>query len=187
MIENYYYNYKTSIISSKLILKKQFIFPKIRKIEIFFIISIKYYNKIILLLYLLIHVCFFASILLYNKEKNNYQILKLFLYKKKIINFLNNFISVYLPVFEIDQNTIKKSITPLKNKKNFIYRIIYSNFPVLPEIDFLCYSNEHISNIISLCQIVLDFYLKKSFFIKNSLNFLLRLFRLPIVLKIINF
>jgi hypothetical protein len=182
MIENYCYNYHNSIISSKIILKKKINFPKIKKIVIFFIVNNKYYNKSILLFYILIYISFFSTILLYNKERNIYQILKLYLKRIKILNFLNNFIVVYLPTLDIDQNIIKKCIINLK-MVTYVYRIMYIAFPAIPESEFFCYSNEFLYNIINSCQVVFDIYLKNNFFLKNSLDFLLRIHRFPMVSK----
>ena len=182
MIENYCYNYHNSIISSKIILKKKINFPKIKKIVIFFIVNNKYYNKSILLFYILIYLSFFSTILMYNKEINMYQILKLYLKRIKILSFLNNFIVVYLPVLGVDQNIIKKCIVTFK-KIICAHRISYTTFPVIPESDFLCYSNEFLYNIINLCQIVFDIYLKNNFFFKISVDFLLRVYRFPVVSK----
>jgi hypothetical protein len=130
MIENYCYNYHNSIISSKIILKKKINFPKIKKIVIFFIVNNKYYNKSILLFYILIYISFFSTILLYNKERNIYQILKLYLKRIKILNFLNNFIVVYLPTLDIDQNIIKKCIINLK-MVTYVYRKVNSFVTVM--------------------------------------------------------
>jgi hypothetical protein len=184
MLNNYSHCYQNSIISSKLVLKKQYNFPKIIKIVIFFIVNAKYYNKSILLLYLLIQLCFFAVLLLYNREIKNYQVLKLSLQKKKIIHFLNNFTVVYLPIFDTGHNVIKKSTSNILKKKNLLlYRIFYYVFPLVPEVDFLFYSNEYIYNIINICQVVLDFYLKNNYFFKNTLDFLLRIYRLPFTVR----
>ena len=130
MIENYCYNYHNSIISSKIILKKKINFPKIKKIVIFFIVNNKYYNKSILLFYILIYISFFSTILLYNKERNIYQILKLYLKRIKILNFLNNFIVVYLPTLDIDQNIIKKCIINLK-MVTYVYQKVNSFVTVM--------------------------------------------------------
>ena len=182
MLENYCHNYHNSIIASKIILKKQFNFPKIKKIVIFFLINTKYYNKSILLFYVLIYLSFFSTVLLYNKEINTYQILKLYLKRTKILIFLNNFTIVYLPVLDVDQNIIKKCIINFK-KIIYAHRIIYTTFPVIPESDFLCYSNEFLYNIINLCQIVFDIYLKNNFFLKIPVDFLLRIHRFPAISK----
>ena len=96
--------------------------------------------------------------------------------------FLNNFIVIYLPTLDVGQNVIKRCIINFK-KIIYVYRVIYTAFPVIPESDFLCYSNEFLYSIISFCQIVFDIYLKNNFFFKNSLDFLLRVYRFTISAK----
>ena len=71
MFENYHFEYYQSIISSKLMLVYYFDLPRIKKIVVFLIISLKYYKKNILLLYIIINLCFYCAIILHNKEINN--------------------------------------------------------------------------------------------------------------------
>ena len=187
MSENYCFNYQRYITSSKLLLKIQHNFPKLKKIVVFFIINIKHYKKNILLFYIIVNLCFICNILLFNKEKNNYQVLKFSLRKLKIINFLNNFINIYLPILDGNQNIIKKNIIKNIINKNFLlYRFNYFNFPTIYESSFLCYTNENIYNLINNYQIQLDIYLKTFYFIKNSLEFLLRIYRFPIKIQVLN-
>ena len=182
MFENYCFEYCGSVISSKLILKCYFDFPKFRKIVVFFIINIRYYKKNIFLLYIIINICFYCNLIFYNKEINNYQVVKFSLRKKNIYVFFNTFINVYLPILDRDQNIIKLS-TIISYKPIQIYRFNYFNFPVIPESDFLCYNNENLVSVITTYQIRFDFYLKSFIFLKNSLEFLFRMFRLPIIIK----
>tara|TARA_B110000503_G_scaffold132747_1_gene209055 strand:+ start:1046 stop:1642 length:597 start_codon:yes stop_codon:yes gene_type:complete len=178
--------YYRSIISSKIILLKTFSFPAVKKVVVFFIINIKYYNKNMLLLYMIIYLCFYCNVILYNKEFNNYQIVKFSLQSNKIIHFLNSFITVYLPNLEVDQNVIKKTtVNFFKKKQVFLYRIHYINFPVIPEMNFIYYSNEHIYNVINEYQVRFDIYLKNICFSKNSLEFLLHLNRFPLNSKVL--
>ena len=102
--------------------------------------------------------------------------------KKNIYVFFNTFINVYLPILDRDQNIIKLS-TIISYKPIQIYRFNYFNFPVIPESDFLCYNNENLVSVITTYQIRFDFYLKSFIFLKNSLEFLFRMFRLPIIIK----
>jgi len=186
MFENYHFEYYQSIISSKLMLTNYFHLPRVKKIVVFLLISLKYYKKNILLLYIIINLCFYCTIVLYNKEINNYQIIKFSLHHKKIINFFNIFVNIYLPALDVDQNIIKKSTIVNNNKIGFIiYRFNYFNFPMIPEIDFLYYTNEAIFNLINAYQIRLDFYLKTNCFIMNSLEFLIRMFRFPVKTKLL--
>lgn len=187
MFEQYCFFYHQSIISSKIILKPYSSFPKIKKLVVFFILNTKYYKKNILLFFIIVNLCFYRASISSTKVINNYQILKFSLQKKKITEFFSNFITIYLPTFDFNQNIIKKSISN-NNKKitNFLYRICYSNFPVIPESDFLCYTNEYIYTWINTYQIRFDIYLKNIRIFKNSLEFLFRLYRFPIVTKFIN-
>ena len=181
MFENYHFEYYQSIVSSKLMLVYYFDLPRIKKIVVFLIISLKYYKKNILLLYIIINLCFYCAIIIHNKEINNYQTVKFSLHHKKIYNFFNVFVNVYLVALDIDQNIIKKSIIINDNKTKFLtYRFNYFNFPIIPEIDFLYYTNESIFNLISAYQIRFNFYLKSNSFIRNSLEFLIRMFRFPV-------
>ena len=184
MFENYCFNYCSSIISSKLNLILYSKFPKFKKIVVFFIINLKYYKKNVLLLYIVINLCFSCNLIFYNKEIQNYQILKFSLCNQKIYQFFDSFINIYLPILEIDQNIIKKSIIA-RNKQFYTYRFDYFNFPVIPESDVLCYNNELIFNIINQYQIRFDAYLTSVRFIKNSLEFLFRLFRLPVIIRLL--
>ena len=145
MFEQHCLLYHQSIITSKITLKPYFSFPKIKKLVVFFILNTKYYKKSILLFFIILNICFYKPFISNSQEINNYQILKFSLKKKKITEFFNNFITVYLTNFDFNQNIIKKSTLNDNIKfSNFLYRICYSNFPVVPETEFLCYTNEHI-------------------------------------------
>jgi len=186
MQKNYYFNYHNSIISSKVFLKSNLIIPKIKKIVVFFILNMKYYKKNLLLLYIIINFCFYCNIISYSKEINNYQLLKFSLVKKKLLIFFNNFILVYFPILDIDYNIIKKNT--IKNQTNlnyFLYCFSYKNFPIIPESEFLRYTNEYIYTLISNYRIKFDIYLKNFYFIKNSLEFLIRIYRFPTIIKLL--
>ena len=186
MFEQHCFQYHQSIISSKILLKPYSSFPKIKKIVVFFILNTKYYKKNSLLFYIIVNLCFYRTNASYKQEVNNYQVLKFSLQKRKIAEFFNSFITVYLPVLDFNQNLIKKSaLNNNRKSSSFLYRICYSNFPVIPESDFLCYTNEYIYNWISGYQIRFDMYLKSMYFVKNSLGFLFRLRRFPISTKFI--
>jgi hypothetical protein len=147
MFEQYCFCYHQSIISSKITLKPYFSFPKIKKIVVFFILNTKYYKKNILLFYIIVNLCFYQTTVSHTKEINNYHIFKFSLQKRKVTQFFNSFINVYLPTLSFNQNLIKKSSLDNTEKfSSFIYRICYFNFPVVPETEFLCYTNEHIYN-----------------------------------------
>jgi hypothetical protein len=147
MFEQYFFYYHQSIISSKILLKPYVNFPKIKKVVVFFILNTHYYKKNILLFYIIVNLCFYRVTVSHTREINNYQILKFSLKKKKITEFFNNFITVYLPTLDFNQNLIKKSTLNNTTKfSNFLYRICYSHFPVIPESEFLCYTNEYIYN-----------------------------------------
>lgn len=181
MFENYCITYHQSIISSKLTLKNEFLFPKIKKVVIFFVINTKYYNKNMLLLYLLISICFYCNAITHNKEINNYQVVKFSLSNKKIFHYFNSFLTVYLPNLENDQNLMRKSLGQfLRKKHTFLYRINYNNFPVIPELDFICYNSEHCYNLINEYQTRFDIYLKNINFSKNASEFLLNMYRFPL-------
>jgi hypothetical protein len=147
MFEQHCFRYHRSIISSKVLLKPYFSFPKVKKIVVFFILSIKYYKKNILLFYLIVNLCFYKATVVHTQEIRNYQIVKFSLQKRKITEFFNSFITAYLPTLDFNQNVQKKTVAN-KNKSlnNFIYRLCYLNFPVVPEADFLSYNNEYIYN-----------------------------------------
>ena len=184
MFEQHCLVYHQYIISSKIMLKPYSSFPRIKKLVVFFILNTKFYKKSILLFFIILNLCFYKPFVSNSKEINNYQILKFSLKKKKITEFFNNFVTVYLPTFNFNQNIIKKSTLNNKLKfNNFLYRICYSNFPILPETEFLCYTNEHIYAWINAYRIRFDIYLKNTNFIKNSLEFLFRFYRFPVITK----
>lgn len=184
MLEQHCFYYHQSIISSKINLKAYFIFPKIKKIVVFFIVNTKYYKKNVLLFYIIVNICFYRVTVSHTKEVNSYHVFKLSFQKIKITEFFNNFVNVYLPTLGFNQNLIKKSSLD-KNKKrnNLFYSMCYLHFPVIPETEFLCYTNEYIYNWINDYHIRLDVRIKSRRFFKNSLEFLFRLFRFPIVTK----
>jgi hypothetical protein len=126
-------------------LKPRSRFPKIKKVVVFFILNTKHYKFFLLLFFIVVNLCFYRISLSHKQESNNYQILKFSLKKKKIKEFFNNFTTIYLPTLDFNQNNVKKS-TLNSNKKfnNFLYRICYLNFPVVPETEFLCHNNEFI-------------------------------------------
>ena len=145
MFEQHCFFYHQSIISSKIMLKPHLSFPKIKKLVVFFILNTNYYKKNIILFFIIVNLCFYHVTLSNKQEINNYQILKFSLQKKKITEFFNSFITVYLPTLGFNQNIKKKStLNNKKNINNFLYRVCYLNFPVVPESDFLCYTNEYI-------------------------------------------
>jgi len=183
MVENNFLKYENAIISSKIILKSSFNFPKIKKIVVFFIISTKYFKKNLILLYIIINLCFYCNLIFYNKEKNNYQVIRFSLRHKKIILFFNNFVNIYLPILDLSYYISRKNI--IKQFHFLFYRCYFSSFPVIPESDFLCYNNEIIYNLISHYKVKFDIYLTSICFIKNSLEFLIRLKRLPVLVKLV--
>ena len=161
MFINYSVNYHHSVISSKIILRCKKQFPSIQKIVVFFIINTKFYKKNILLFYIIVSLCFYESKISNDWELNNYYILKKTLKNKAIFFFFNSFISIYLPTLDFNQNTLKKTTTNITKKSSFLlYRVNYFNFPIIPESEFLCYSNEYIYNWINSYQIKIDIYLK---------------------------
>ena len=181
LANNYYYR---NIISSKLFLENCYNFPKIKKITIFFIINTKYYKKNLVIFYILLNFCFSGHILFYIAELNNYQVLNFFLKKKEIYFFFKNFITFYLPTLELDQNNVKKIVVPcIKNNSKILYSLNYYNFPILPEFDYLFYINEQLYNIVNMYKTKINFYIKNYFFIKNSLECLLRIYRVPVEIK----
>jgi hypothetical protein len=145
MFEQYCIRYHRSIISSKILLKPYLKFPKIKKVVVFFILNTIYYKKKILLFFVIINLCFYKCNVSYTQEINNYQILKFFL-KKKVNEFFNNFVTMYLPIFDLNKNVIKKSALNFNKKLSNFYRITYLNFPVIPESEILCYNNQQVYN-----------------------------------------
>ena len=93
---------------------------------------------------------------------------------------------MYLPIFDLNKNVIKKSALNFNKKLSNFYRITYLNFPVIPESEILCYNNQQVYNWINEYQIKFDVYLNYTYLIKNSLDFLLRLFRFPIEANFVN-
>lgn len=177
-------NNDNSIISSKLNLINYFTIPIIYKIIFFIIISIKYFRKNILLFYIIVNLFFYDIILSYNKESNKIYIFKFSINKKKVKFFFISFIYIYFPTFFHIQKLLKFSININKKKSVIIYRFNYQNFPLIPESSFLYYNNEQIITLITKYQLIFDIYLNNKFFFKNSLEFLIRLEKLPVITKL---
>lgn len=182
--KSYLINKDNSIISSKVNLINYFTIPIIYKIIFFFIVNIKYYKKNILLFYIIINLSFSDIILSYNKELNKIYIFKFFINKNKIKFFFFSFIYIYFPNFYINQNLLKYSKNVNKKKFKLIYRFNYQNFPLVPESSVLYYNNEQIITLINAYQMIFDIYLNNNFFLKNSLEFLIRLEKLPVITKL---
>ena len=150
-----------SIISSKIIVIPKFNFPAIKKLVTFLVVYLKQYKKKIVLFYIVINLFFSNIVIFNNKEIQNYYVLKFYLKSNFFCLFLSNFVNVYLPILGSEQNFIKKVATnKLNSKKQFIHRISYFNFPVIPESELLCYNNESLSVFINNTRLILDIYIK---------------------------
>lgn len=180
LLETYcIYNFN-SIILSKLILKNRIDLPIIKKISFFFFINKKKYKKNILLFFILISLFFGDLFLIKKKEIQQYYIFHIILKKKKILNFFLNFVNIYLPLINITENIVKCGIN-ISNK--YIYRLNYYHFPTITELDKLYISYDQIHLYVSKFQFQLDIYFFNVKYIKNILDFLLRLYRFPCFFK----
>jgi hypothetical protein len=171
------YNFN-SIILSKLVLKQLLDLPIIKKISFFFFINKKKYKKNILLFFIVISLLFGDLLLIKKKEIQQCYIFNIILKKKKVLNFFLNFINIYLPLINTTENLIKCGIH-FSNK----YRLNYFHFPTIIELDklYLAYDQVHI--YLSKFQFQLDIYFFSVLYIKNILDFLLRIYRFPCYFK----
>jgi hypothetical protein len=160
--------------------------PKIKKLSLFFIINIKQYKKNLLLFYILINLIFGNILLLKNKSIKELYIFKLKLKKNKIISFLLNFVNIYLPLINITEKLVKKNKIFFNLKSQILlYRLNYFSFPLIPELDFFYIKNEQIYQFVNNYQLQLNIYIKSFFYIKNSFEFLFRMYRFPFNFKFI--
>lgn len=139
IVENYYlYNFN-SIILSKIFINFLGNFPKIKKLSFYFIINNKQYKKNLLLFYIMISLIFGGILVLKRKEIQGLQVFKMKIKEKFLLVFFFTFINLYLPLFSVAENSIKKSLFFLKYKKKkfFLYRLNYFSFPVIPELDLV--------------------------------------------------
>jgi hypothetical protein len=177
-----YCNYKfNSIIVSKLVLKQLFDLPKIIKLSFFFFIQIKKYKKNLLLFYIVISLFFGSLIVIKQKEIRKNYIFNIVLKKKKIKFFFISFVCVYLPLINVSENLIKCVIA--FSKANKIYRLNYSHFPTIMELDNFFTVYELTYYYVGDYRFQLDFYFYTMPYIKNNLDFLLRMYRLPSFFK----
>lgn len=173
-----------SITISKIIIKNFKYIPKIKKLSLFFIINIKQYKKNLLLFYILINLIFGNVLLLKNKSIKELYIFKLKLKKNKIISFLLNFVNIYLPLINITEKLVKKNKIFFNSKSQILlYRFNYFSFPLIPELDFFYIKNEQIYQFVNNYQLQLNIYIKSFFYIKNSFEFLFRMYRFPFNFK----
>jgi len=117
-LENYYSYNVNSIIISKLSIVSLSVFPKIKSLTLFFIISTKQYKKNLLLLYIIINLIFGGISVLKINVTNSLQLIKIVLKKKKIFAFLQSFINFYLPLLNPSENVIKDGVSFTTGKKN---------------------------------------------------------------------
>ena len=179
LIENYYtWNFNNIIISKLLLNSKQSI-PQIKKLSFIFILKMKQYKKNNFLFFILISLIFGNILILKNKQNKELQIFNFVLKNSKLKFFFFNFVNIYLPIINTNENLVKHSINNIHSKKLLLYRLNYFSFPCIFELDIFYIKNEQIYNYVSNYRLQLDIYLKTSYFLKNSLDFLLRMYRLP--------
>lgn len=185
LIENYYKWNVNAISLSKVILKTSNTIPYIKKCSIFFIINIKQYKKNLLLFYIIVNLIFSGILILHNKKVQGLQIFNLKIRNNKIKSFLFIFINLYLPLLNTREIFIKKSTLPFfyENTNIFLYRLNFFTFPSVCELNFLYSQYEELHNFISNYRLQLDIYIKTYSYINNSLEFLLRVYRFPCILK----
>jgi hypothetical protein len=187
LITNYYNWNFNCIIISKLILKPTAI-PRIIKLRIFFIITIKQYKKNLLLFYVIISLIFNGKLVLKTILESGLRIFNFKLQGKSIKFFLLLFINIYMPLINKPKHIIKKAILFPSIQNIFIYRINYFNFPAIYELNTLYLSCDNINNFIYNYRLQMDIYIKAFTIINNTLHFMLRMYRLPIIIskKLVN-
>ena len=169
-----------SIILSKLLLKRLFDLPKIIKLSFFFYVHIKKYKKNLLLFYIVISLFFGNLLIIKKKEIQKWYIFNVTLKKRKILFFFLNFVNVYLPLVNTTDSILKCGVLFSTSK---MYRLNYFNFPSITELEVLYVAYESLHSYVSEFKFQLDIYFYVGFYIKNILDFLLRLYRFPCVFK----
>lgn len=187
IFDNYYvYNFN-SIILSKIVVKSLSVIPRVQKLSFIVIVNLKQYKKNLLLFYIVISIMFGGVFFLQRKVISGLQVFNIIISKKKINKFLLVFIGFYLPwnpdlLFVSIKNTIIKSPVIFFNNKKicFIYSLNYLRFPIVSELELLYFESDFvIYYFISYYRFQIDIYINKNFIIKDSGEFLLRLYRLP--------
>lgn len=176
LIKNYCLWNFNNIIISKITLKNFQNIPKIKKLSFTFIINIKQYKKNFILFFIIISLIFGNILILKNKQNKEFQIFNFKLNNNNKKIFLLNFINIYLPNINANENLIKQSITCF-NKRKLIFKFNYFSFPCISELDLFYLKNEQIYNFINNYRLQMNIIIKTSKFIKNTLEFLLRFFR----------
>jgi hypothetical protein len=179
LIENYYIWNFNNIIISKLLLNNTKNLPKLKKLSFIFILKIKQYKKNNFLFFILISLIFGNILILKNEQNKDLQIFNFILKDTKLKFFFFNFVNIYLPIINTNENLIKYSLNNINDNKILLYRLNYFSFPCIFELDIFYLKNEQIYNYVSNYRLQLDIYIKTTYFLKNSLNFILRMYRLP--------
>jgi hypothetical protein len=96
------------------------------------------------------------------------------------------FINVYLPNLESTGNSLKIAIFYNKNLNNNyrFYRINYSFFPYISELDVIYEDYEQIFDLIFNYKFQLDLYFVKSINFCGSFESFIRMFKLPFYCKL---
>jgi len=186
LLDNYCKLHFNCISISKIAVKSLGALPEIKKLAFFFIVDTKQYKKNVLLFYILISLFFGGSLVIRKKELQGFLVLKTTLRQRKGYLFLLGFINFYLPTLSTVANTVKTGllVSTAMNKKILVYRLAYFTFPLIPQLDLLFAKSERIQHFIASYRFQIDFYLPNIVTSKDSGEFLLRLLRLPCVIKL---
>jgi hypothetical protein len=175
------YNFN-SIILSKIVLYAVSDIPKIKKLSLFYFINNKQYKKNILLFYVIISLILGGALTLKKKEVENIYIFKIVLIKKKVNNFIICFINIYMPLIDIAENLLKQGILS-KKKLGIIYRINFFHSPAIIELDSIYTNFESAYSFANNYRLQIDIFIKTKFYIKNLLEFVPRMYRVPCIFK----
>jgi len=188
IFSNYFLYNQNAIVISKSTINSIYKFPKVEKLLLFFIIDTKHYKKNLLLFCIVISLIFGVVSNTKMKETKNIQSFYFCLQDKMVFQFLTDFIYLYLPLLNTNDNYEKQGILLIDNRyistKSLVYRLDYFSFPVIFQLDSLCSNFEMLQNFISKYKLRVDVYLRSGFLNKESNEYLLRMIRLPCVFKV---
>jgi hypothetical protein len=139
----------------------------------------KQYKKNNFLFFILVSLIFGNILIVKNKQGKELQIFNFILKNIRLKFFFFNFVNIYLPIINTNENIIKNSVNNLNSSKILLYRLNYFSFPCIFELDKFYVKNEQIYNYVSNYRLQLDIYITTTRFLKNSLDFILRMYRLP--------
>jgi hypothetical protein len=182
-IETYIaYKFK-AIILSKITIKKISDLPRINKLSFFFFLSLKKYKKNLLLFFIVMHLFFNSFSQKKKKEVQKFYVVFVSLKKKKWIQtFFLNFLNVFLAVLPVAELMLKYGVEKIERREKKL-RLNYFHFPRISELEILYAKDAQLYIHTGNYKFQMDISFFTVFYIKDLLDFLLRMYRLPYYFK----